>query len=264
VRTMSNIFEIKRTSILSGLTVALLLVAGTACSKQQTPTVKKISAGAEFSGFLKDYAKLTPVKGMEGKALGYAATDAQKNLHKYIAAVVDPVEVYLASDADGSKMTELARSAATEYFRAALVKSVSDAYPVVDQAGPLVLRLRAAVVGVDFGPQAAAAEGDADKGKALTYPVKIGKVRVEMELVDSETGEQIAALVDQQYLGEGAEIGNTDVARQARWAAAREAFDGWASRVRNFLNLSTELSPEESDRADKSYEPYGPAPAATK
>jgi len=233
----------------ANVAVALLIFTMAGCSRAPKPTVKKIPANAEFSGFFKSYANLKPVEGMDG-ALGYAATDAQKNLHKYIACVIDPVEVYLASNADDAKLTESTRSAATEYFRAALVKSVSGAYPVVEQAGPLVLRLRSAVVGVDFG-------GEADT-------VNIGKVRVEMELLDSETGEQIAALVDKESLGDGTEIGSGNPARQEKWAAARRAFDGWADRVRDFLNASNELSAEDADRADKSYQPYGAVAVAAK
>lgn len=250
-------------SICVGMAVALLLAIASGCSKAQKPTVKKIPAGAEYSGFFKSYANLKPIDGMDG-AVGYAATDAQKNLHKYIACVIDPVEVYLASNADDAKLTDAARAAATEYFRAALVKAVSDEYPVVDQPGPLVLRLRAAVVGVDFGGEVAAADKEADQGKGLTYSLNIGKVRVEMELLDSETGEQIAALVDSQNLGNGAEIGSVNLTRQEKWAAARDAFDGWAARVRDFLNTEIELSPEDAKRADESYQPYGSGPAPAK
>lgn len=257
---MSKKIDLNLKSAVLGTTAALLLLTAAGCSQTQTPKVKKIAAGAENSGFLKDYSKLKPVAGMDEMARGYAATDAKKNLHKYIAVVVDPVDIYLASDADDAKLTETARSAATEYFRAALVKSVSDAFPVVDKEGPLVLRLRSAVVGVDFGGEVAPADKAADVEKGLTYSLNIGKVRVEMELLDSESGDQIAALVDQENLGEGAEIGSTNT-REEKWAAAREAFDGWASRVREFLNAAHQLSPEDSERADRSYVPYGPAPA---
>jgi hypothetical protein len=239
-----------------------LLLAGASCSRDQKPGVKKIAAGAQYSGFLKDYTKLKPIAGMDDKATGYADSDAKKNLHKYIAMVIDPVEIYLASDADDAKMSDAARSAATEYFRAALVKAVSQAYPVVDEPGPLVLRLQAAIVGVDFGGAVAAAD-NSDKEKGLSYMVNIGKVRVEMELLDSETGEQIAAFVDQENLGNGAEIGSVN-SREEKWAAAREAFDGWAARVRNFLNVENEIPAEEADRVDQSYQPYSVAPVSGK
>jgi hypothetical protein len=77
-----------------------------------------------------------------------------------------------------------------------------------------------------------------------------------MELVDSETGEQIAAMADRENLGAGAEIGAVNFSRQEKWAAAREAFDGWAHRVRNFLDSAHELSAEDAKRADQSYRAY--------
>ena len=74
--------------------------------------------------------------------------------------------------------------------------AVSSAFPIVSQPGPLVLRLRAAIVGVDVGGEVPAADKAADGDNALDRMVNIGKVGVEMELVDSQTGEQIAAMVD--------------------------------------------------------------------
>ena len=110
----------------------------------------------------------------------------------------------------------------------------------------------------------AAADREADKEKGLTNTVNIGKVRVEMELVDSETGDQIAALVDGENLGKGVEYGTVSLTRAEKWESAREAFDGWAERVKNFLNASIEMSAEDADRADKSYVPYSAEPAKAK
>jgi hypothetical protein len=186
----------------------------------------------------------------------FAKTDAQKNLHRYIAVIVDPVQVYLASDADESKMPDKARGVGARYFHKALEEAVSSAFPIVTQPGPLVLRLRTAIVGVDVGGEVAAADKTADKD-SLDRTINIGKVGVVMELVDSETGEQIAAMVDRDTLGAGAEIGSVNFSREEKWAAAREAFDGWAKRVREFLDSADELSPEDAKRADESYRPYG-------
>jgi len=262
---MTQKIEFNFNSMRAGMTAALLLVTMAGCSQQeQKASVKKIPANAQYSGFFKSYDNLKPVSGLDGTAMAYINTDAQKNLHQYIACVVDPVEVYLASNADDAKFSETGRSAATEYFRAALVKAVSDACPVVDKPGPLVLRLRSALVGVDFGGQVTPADQGADKEKALTYTVNIGKVQVEMELLDSETGDQIAALVDKETLGQGAEIGSPNLAREEKWTEARQAFDGWANRVRDFLNTSVELSAEDADKADKSYQPYDSVAVAAK
>src|SRR5947209_6600823 len=252
--------------------LALTLVFSASCSRQTgTPssqatstqpaepqiTLRKMPAGKEFSGFLKDYSNLKPNPDLGGNALTYARADPQKNLHKYIAMIVDPVQVYLASDADESKLPDKARGVGAKYFHKALADAVSSAFPVVDQPGPLVLRLRTAIIGVDVGGEMPTADRPADAADALDRGINIGKVGVEMELVDSETGEQIAAMVDRENLGSGAEIGSVNFSKQEKYAAAREAFDGWAHRVREFLDSAEELSPDDAKRADQSYRPYG-------
>jgi len=249
----------------------LLLIWSAGCSRQ-TPTqtsqlspnrdteppvvLKKMPAGQEFSGFLKDYSKLKPNPNLGNNALTFASTDEQKNLHKYIAVIVDPVQVYLASDADESKLPDKARGVGARYFHKALTDAVSSAFPMVDQPGPLALRLRSAIVGVDVGGEIPSAEKSSNPDDALDRAVNIGKVGVEMELVDSESGEQIAAMVDRENLGAGAEIGAVHFGRQEKYAAAREAFNGWARRVREFLNSAHELSGDDAKRADSSYRPY--------
>jgi hypothetical protein len=213
-------------------------------------------AGKEFSGFLKDYSNLKPNPNLDLNALTFVRADEQKNLHKYIAMIVDPVQVYLASDADESKLPDKARGVGARYFHRALVDAVSSAFPVADQPGPLVLRLRAALIGVDVGGEVPAADKSAAPEGALDHAINIGKVGVEMELVDSNTGEQIAAMVDRENLGAGAEIGNVNFSRQEKWAAAYEAFNGWARHVRDFLDSAQELSADDAKRADQSYQPY--------
>jgi hypothetical protein len=241
---------------------ALLMIAmAVGCSKPQTteegalPPVKKIPAGAEFSGVLKDYSALKPNPNMDGDMRTYISADAKKNLRSYFAIVVDPIEVYVATDADEKKVNEDSRKALTNYFQHALTDAVSDAFPMVDKPGPLTLRLRVALVGVDVGGKVAAGAVGADS-KPLENALNIGKLGVEMELVDSQSGDRIAAAVDRTNLGAGAEIGAVNFSREEKFAAAREAFDEWAGRLRAFLDSAHELKGEDLERADKSYKPY--------
>jgi len=238
------------------LLFAIALTTGCSPVPETKASVKKIAAGQEFSGFLKDYASLKPNPNLDGNALTFAAADAKQNLRSYFAIIVDPVEVYIATDADASKISEDSRVALTNYFQHALISAVSDAFPVVGEPSPLTLRLRAALVGVDVGGQVAAGDAPAD-AKPFERALNIGKVGVEMELVDSKTGERIAAMVDRTNLGAGAEIGAANFSRVQKFAAAREAFDEWASRVRAFLDSEHELKGEDAKRADSSYRPYG-------
>ncbi len=68
---------------------------------------------------------------------------------------------------------------------------------------------------------------------------------------------RIAAMVDRTNVGAGAEVGAENFSRLEKFAAAREAFDEWASRVRIFLDSAHELTGEDAVRADKAYQPYG-------
>jgi len=241
--------------------IALLVVVTAACSRPSDPSVKKIKAGQEYAGFLKDYSKLAPNPGLDGNVKTFSNPDADKNVRNYIAVIVDPVEVYLASDADDTKLPERTRAAASNYFRAALTQAVFDAFPVVDQPGPLVLRLRSALIGVEDDRATAGGDRPGQQDGA-DRAANIGKVGVEMEFVDSTTGEQIAAMVDREPLGEGARVASNNISRDEKSAEARAAFDEWATRVRMFLNRSHELSSTDANRAVAAYKPYGPSPAA--
>jgi len=240
--------------------VVVLLAVVFGCSQKPaettTPSVKKIPAGSEYSGFLKDYSNLKPNPNPDGISMVYVRDEAQKNLRSYFAIVVDPVEVYIATDADASKVSEDSRKALTNYFQHALIQAVSDAFPPVDHAGPLTLRLRTAIVGVDVGGQVAAGDTPSD-AKPFQHALNIGKVGVEMELVDSVTGERIAAGVDRANLGDGAEVGAEHFSKVEKFAAARIAFDDWAGRVRAFLDSAHEITGADADRVDKAYQPYG-------
>jgi hypothetical protein len=233
------------------LVVAAALV-GCSGQQQQQSSVKKLKTGDEFSGFLKDYSQLKPKPGLDSDFLVYVNPDEAKHLRRYIAIVVDPVEAYLKTDAGESEISKTSTEAAAAYFRGSLIRAVSDAFPVVEAPGPLTLRLRAAIVGIDSAQQAgepAAAQG---APAPLAHGIKVDEVAVELELVDSESGERIAAAVDKARLGKDVET----VSRAERRRAAMEAFDGWADRVRAFLDSEHELAGPAAERATKSYVPY--------
>jgi hypothetical protein len=207
-------------------------------------------AGKEYSGFLSSYDKLKPHPLFEN-TVAYVSVDPIKNVHKYVAVMIDPPAIYVSTDSDEKILPDRGRAAAVEYFQSAIANAVADAFPIVQSKGPLVLRLRTALIGVDVGPPA-----DAKDAKALERQINIGKVGLELELVDSETGEQIAAAVDRENLGDGAVIGSATFSREEKFRAATEAFDGWAARLRAFLDASHELSPEDVKRIMETNFPY--------
>ena len=232
-------------------------IATSACSTAPKSGVKRIPEGQQNSGFLKDYTNLKANPKLDSDALTYVSADATRDLRRYVAVIVDPVEVYVSTKADESMIPDRARETVSIYFRHALESAVGSAYPVVASPGPLVLRMRAAIVGIDTGGEVAPAEDPALTSKNLPRAIVLEKVGVEMEVVDSVTGERVAAMVDRMNIGVGAEVGSENFSRMARFNQATQALDQWALRVRWFLDAEHELSAEDAARADSSYRPYG-------
>src|SRR5689334_932419 len=125
--------------------LAAALVTVLSCSRPASQLgVRRIPAGQEFSGFLSTYANLKPNPELESTS-SYVSQDPTKNLHKYVAVIVEPPVVYLATDADEKALPDRGRTALTEYFQDAITEAVEDAFPIVQASGPLVLKLRSAI-----------------------------------------------------------------------------------------------------------------------
>jgi hypothetical protein len=208
------------------LRLAAVLMTLFSCSRPASQqSVRRMPAGQEFSGYLSTYANLKANPEFDS-TVSYVSQDPVKNIHKYVAVI-------------------------------AITDAVEDAFPIVQTSGPLVLRLRSAIVGVDVGQ---AVPADQKDEKSLERPINIGKVGVEMEFVDSEQGQQIAAAVDRQSLGEGVMVGSANFSHEEKFRAATQAFDGWAKRLREFLDAAHQLSPDDVARAEKTNFPYAPQP----
>ena len=99
----------------------LWLVALAGCTQEPKPAVesksalKRVEPGKD-SGFLQDYSKLKPSEKLGGDALTYVNPDKMKSLHRYVAIIVDPVQVYVSSAADPSLIPDSGRGAVAKYF----------------------------------------------------------------------------------------------------------------------------------------------------
>jgi hypothetical protein len=238
----------------------VILALAVACAPESVPTeepaaplFRKMPAGQETSGFLGDYSNLKPDPDLEGDTLGYVNEEAYEGLDDYIAVIVDPVEIYMATDVDESLIPTDGIEAVKAYFRYALIDAVSDAFPLMEGPGPLTLRLRAALTGIDVGDEVAGVD---ESLEPLQRQVDVGEVIVELELVDSLTGKRIAAMVDKALIGEDARIGAKHFSRSERFDEAQLLLDEWAERVREFLDAKHELEGEAAERRDREYKPY--------
>lgn len=199
----------QRTMIVSGLMLLLAAVFLGSCARtpQAVPT-----------GFLSDYSRLRHVDDRSMRYIG-------PQLRNYSAFMIDPVVVFFHSQAKRDATDPQTLNRLTTYMRGALANAIKGRYTLASRPGPGVARVRVALT-------------DLDKTAPVAKIIPIGKVAgaglggasMEGELLDSVTGEQIAAVV-QSSPGKVVSLGGA-----AKWGDAEAAMDEWARRFRQRLD----------------------------
>ena len=207
----------------------------------------------EPKGFLSDYAALAP-EGGDSKA--FVFIDDGVDFGSYNKLLIDRIKVFVKEDAtykgvDPAELKEL-----VDYFHGAIVKAVSDKYPVVDEVGPDVLRLRIAITDlIPNKPEASvvslvvpfvwAAEAGAgtiqQKGEVGSTP-HTGEATVEFEAMDSSSSKQVAAYIETRVGSKyswhkGLDRGVKDyVGAYSTWQYTKDAMDFRAGLIRERLD----------------------------
>jgi hypothetical protein len=209
--------------------LSCLILAGllTACSASGMKEVKK-------AGFLGDYSALKP-GGEDRAALLYIKYGLDSRT--YDKLMFERVTVWLSDDAAYKGIDPAVLKELTDYYQNALINAVKDAYQLVDQPGPGVLRVRVAITGLKPAkPVSNALSTVLPIGWVISGATKLttdqnlgtGEAATEIELLDSVTGERVAAAVDRRQGGKAVFRG--------RWDDAKESFDFWAKRFRQRLD----------------------------
>ena len=158
------------------------------------------------SDFLSDYSHL---KQSSDKYMDYTylVKGAPAKIAKYTAVMIDQPEIFVAPNSryKGMKPDDMKQLA--DAFRAAMAQSLSATYMIVDRAGPNVLYVRFAIsnvqlkkhkkrllgytpVGLVAGAARSAMTSD------FTKKIDLKGLTVEMEVLDSGSEEQLAALLE--------------------------------------------------------------------
>ena len=173
----------------TGLLIAALLVAGAAHS--QSDFDKRMA-----------YDGLEPVK---VKAISAAYRRPGATLAGYKRVRIDPVEVRFHKSwnptSTGSRLPlpaadrEAIRTGLAKVVREQFVKTLGakGRYPVVDESGPDVLRLKIYIVNLYVN-----APDNPGPGVSRTFVTSAGEMTLFLELFDSETGQILARAVDRQ------------------------------------------------------------------
>ncbi len=144
----------------------------------------------------------------------------------------------------------------TDYFYEAIQKEVGDAYPMVTEPGPDVLRLRVAVTDlVPNKPEASVATlvvpflwvADAGSGVATGETgstVFTGHASIEVEALDSDSSEQLVAFIETEpgkkyNWTSGVTKGVKSYLKSySKWDYTKQAMDSWAHLLRVRLDAA--------------------------
>jgi hypothetical protein len=218
-----------------------LLVAGCA-------TTSNGPSAPKYSGFLSDYSKLGPDPDGSG-AEEYINPAADPK--KYNKILLDKIMVSLKDNEQYKAVDPDALKTMTDYLHDAIVREVGDAYPIVNEPGPDVERVRIAITDIaptktamtvivllaPYGTVADLASGAVSKGGAGSAPY-LGHAGVEAEGLDSETLQPVFSYVDQRF---GKKYDPKDPAgayfgAYKEWAYVKDFFDSWAKKFRQRLD----------------------------
>ena len=173
----------------------------------------------EQTGFLSDYSKL------EAKSdISYRYIAPGNPVAGYSKFIIDPVVIHFHTEDEG-KIKQEDLTDLTNYMHNALVEAIEDEYAIVYRPGPGVARVRIAIT-------------DLKKSGVVQNIVPIGKIAgtgiggasMEGELIDSQTGRQLGALVESQ-MGK-----RLSLAGYSTWGDAKAVMDMWAKRFRERLD----------------------------
>lgn len=185
----------------------LLLAFATGCpSTDQTRDV-------EPSGFLADYSQLKPGRADQAKLI-YINPEA--DFSPYERVIIDPVVLW---DVEGSRLSDIPLAelqALADYFQGVMREQLALEFQVVEQREPGTLRIRLAIV-------------DADRSNPPSEAAFLGRVGIEVEILDAGSGERLVAAADAR----GDEDKRADSSSEG--TNVREAFDEWAGRARDRL-----------------------------
>jgi hypothetical protein len=256
--------RIKKISILL-LTALLLCVFTTGCAKKSVKPYK-------HSGFLSDYSRLEP----DADEMGEIYIDPAIDFKTYDKILLERIMVWYKDDSEHKGIDPTQLKMLTDYFHDAIVKELGDDYPLVTEPGPGVLRIRIAItelipakpamsVVVLVTPYATVADmasGAVTKGDAGSPPY-LGDTAIEVEVIDSETNEQLGAYVERRMpkkynvdTGEGAgkavkTYASSYFKSYSEWGYTKAAFDYWAKGLRKRLDEARGVKAPEGKDPDE-------------
>ena len=186
-------------------------------------TLAGCSGEAGRTGFLQDYSKLQPHPAVDGR---FHYINQNIDATRYSKFIVDPVAINLSEkgqerNIDVNDLNSLAR-----YFGDRIAAELRKGYQVVSTPGPDVMRVRASISEIDKTTRIL----NIHPGTKITG-AGLGGAGAEMELVDSVTGELIAAAIDNQKGSRLDMVGGLQ-----KFGHAQAVIENWAKDLKTWVN----------------------------
>ena len=192
------------------------------------------AAKVKHSGFLKDYPKFKP-----GKEGGVDLIYLKENVDfkSYDKIMLDHVVFYFSKDAKyrGIHTNELQELA--DAFHKAMADALKDGYPLVEEPGSGVLRIRCAITDVVatrlfLSTDTTVTSKGLEIKRSMTKDyTPVGGASMEMDFLDSLTNGRVAAAIDTKAAGEYEVVKGLK-----KWGHAEDTFEFWAKKLRKWLD----------------------------
>jgi hypothetical protein len=160
----------------------------------------------QSSDFLSDYSNLTRSADEQRMDYSYLIPDAPDRIANFSAVMIDQPEIFVSpsSPYKGMKPNDMKQLA--DAFRNAIAQELVETYTIVDQPGPNVLYLRFAFSNLQvkkprrrllgYTPVGLVANVVKSAVTDITNKIDLKGITVEMEILDSTSEEQLAALLE--------------------------------------------------------------------
>jgi hypothetical protein len=221
-------------------TVSALVLLACAWFAAPAGAQDKAAPAPQYSGFLGDYARLTPNPD-NPKTRRWINKDF--DFKPYTQILLDPVEVWVSptSEYKGAAPDVLKRMA--DDFTASFKKALQPGYTLVDKAGPGVLHIRLAITGInlvkpDFKPTDALPIVFLFRAASGASSAKNVVLTGEMEVLDPDNKVVAAALAT----GTGEKT--VEEKQKITWKELASITDTWSKGLRRWLDQARGIAPK--------------------
>lgn len=194
---------------------------------------------AEQSGFLGDYSELRDGGKDEAR---YVYINPSADFAKYTKVKLAPVTVWRSETSQLNEVASAEIKELSDHLYSSVHAALSEDYQIVDSNGADVMLVRVAMTEAVGASQVMNSVSTiipiglvASAGKKLATGSHafVGKAAVEMEILDSSTGERLAAAVDERAGSKGVE---------SEWTQVKKTYDFWADKLQDRLRRLTRAS----------------------